>query len=145
MDERVENDENPDWRRTVSNTGPHTHHSPGMVVALQQGRRSALQQDDNSVQDLVELRDVEPESEHEQAVIWGSNGAEHSVIQVTHRLEKLLETARVGKWLQSLDILVDGAAHADKSPHRVPAQEDVVQEHKQLEQSVLRYSVWSCR
>jgi hypothetical protein len=35
MDERVEEDEDPDGHRHVAHASPHTHHGTGMVVRLE--------------------------------------------------------------------------------------------------------------
>ena len=59
MDERVDEDEHPDWRRHVSDASPHAEHSASMVVGLQCWTSLSLGQNDQGVQDLIKLGKVE--------------------------------------------------------------------------------------
>lgn len=55
MNSRVEKNKQPDWRRHISDAGPHAKHCTGMMKRLQRGAGFALGQDDCRVQDLIEL------------------------------------------------------------------------------------------
>lgn len=59
VDERVEDDKNPNRRCLVVDAGPHGDHCASVMVGLKQRRATSLQDDDDGVDDLVELGKVE--------------------------------------------------------------------------------------
>lgn len=59
VDEGVDKDKHPDRGGHVADTSPHAQHSACVVVGLQSCASLALCDDDASVDDLVELRQVE--------------------------------------------------------------------------------------
>jgi len=66
VNERVENNKDPDGGGLVVDAGPHGDHGAGMVVGLEEGRATALDDDNNGVNDLVEfgeVKDVAPVTE----------------------------------------------------------------------------------
>lgn len=69
MDSGVDEDKHPNGRRHVAHTGPHAHHGTGVVVGLESGAQLALGQDDESVENLVELAEVEDPSVESQALV----------------------------------------------------------------------------
>lgn len=62
MDSRVVDNEQPDGRGHVAHTRPHAQHGAGVVVRLESGAAFALHDDDGSIDNLVELGEVEPPS-----------------------------------------------------------------------------------
>lgn len=69
MDERVDEDEDPDGSRHVAHAGPHAHHGAGMVVGLEGGAELPLGEDDEGIQDLVELAEVEDPAVKGEALV----------------------------------------------------------------------------
>lgn len=69
VDEAVDEDEHPNGRAHVANTGPHAKHSAGMVIGLQGRAPLALGDNDESVQDLVELAKIEDPAPESQSLI----------------------------------------------------------------------------
>lgn len=59
VDERVEDDKDPDGGGLVVDAGPHGDHGTGVVVGLEEGGAAALEDDDDGIDDLVELGEVE--------------------------------------------------------------------------------------
>lgn len=59
VDERVEDDKDPDGGGLVVDAGPHGDHGAGVVIGLEKGRAAAFEDDDDGVDDFVELGEVE--------------------------------------------------------------------------------------
>ena len=59
VNKRVEDDKDPDRGSLIVGTGLHGDHGSSMVVGLKEGRTTALDNDDDGINDLVELGEVE--------------------------------------------------------------------------------------
>lgn len=68
VDQGVEDDKDPDWRRGKPDSGPHGEHCASVVVGLKKRGLFALGEDDQGVNDLVELGEIEEEAEVGQAL-----------------------------------------------------------------------------
>ena len=69
MNAGVDLNEHPDRRRHVAHTSPHRQHSTGVVVLLESRATLSLDQNDYSVENLVELGEVEPPAPESKALI----------------------------------------------------------------------------
>lgn len=69
MNARIDKDKHPNRRRHVAHTGPHAHHGASMVVSLESRAQTALGEDDEGVEDLVELAQVENPAVESQALV----------------------------------------------------------------------------
>jgi len=58
VDQRVENNKNPNRGRCVSNASPHGEHGTSMVVSLEQRGLSTLGKDNNGIKNFVKLGKV---------------------------------------------------------------------------------------
>lgn len=144
VDEGVEDDKDPDWGGHVSNSGPHAEDGARVVVALQQGGRSALEKDDGGIENLVVLGEVEEVSVEGQTldvqVLRVGPDVVCGVVVVADAVPEELCPGQ-GAGLDVLEEdgenlvgdLVDGSGHADEGPDGVDAEEDVMQEDQDLE------------
>lgn len=163
MDGRVDQRKDPDRGRHVADTGPHAHHRAGVVVGLQGGALLALGQDDGGVDDLVELGQVEDPAEVGQALVPETThvgGVRQAVGQLERGVRDRpglgggIEGGRVAISARAIDLaqgvhnsgeaitlgairprIAKGLEHADKGPGRVDSKEDIVQDHKGLEEA----------
>lgn len=69
MNEAVNEDEHPDRRAHVANASPHAQHGAGMVVGLQGRAPLAFGDNDESIQNLVELAEIENPTPESQSFI----------------------------------------------------------------------------
>ena len=69
MDEGVEDNKDPDGSGLVVDAGPHGDHGARVVVGLEKRGATALEEDDNGVDDLVELGQVEDVSPVAEGVV----------------------------------------------------------------------------
>lgn len=138
VDEGVEHDEDPDRRRHEPDPRPHAQHGARVVVGLQQRRRSALEEDDDGVEDLVELGQIEQIAPVGQAELFGVGPQRHRAV-VADGLPETLMNAQVLSTLveqRRNDLgrkMHERGRHADEGPHGVDAEEDVVQDDEPLE------------
>lgn len=110
VDERVEEDKDPDGHRHVADTSPHAHHGAGMVVGLESRAEFALGENDESVEDLVELAEVE------EPAVEGKTLIPHAPSDEAARKALLVQPlSRIG--LPRVDLLIEegGVAHATRS------------------------------
>lgn len=55
MHKGVEQDKDPDGRRTVTDTRPHGNHGTSVMVGLQERRSTTFQKDDGGINDFIIL------------------------------------------------------------------------------------------
>lgn len=138
----------------IPDTSPHAEHSTRVVVSLEQRALAALQQDDGSVDNLVELGEVEPPSVPRQRLLPkptielkpGADTVRTSVggsVQGVQNTTSLHTDAaeRASERLHSAGAVngaVKSADHTDKGPGRVDGEEDVVDNDEELEGAGLR-------
>lgn len=165
MDEAVDEDEHPDRRAHVAHASPHAQHSAGMVVCLQSRAALALCDNDESVQDLVELAEVEdPAPEGQSLVPQSSNISGVGVSVRAHVDERVLglpdvdgrvvgcsvaETSRsvdlahrVGDAGKAVGVVEagpgvhKGSEHGDEGGEAVDGERDIVQDDEGLEEGL---------
>ena len=144
VDEGVKDDKDPDWGGHVSDSRPHGENCARVVVALQQGGRSALEEDDGCIEDLVVFGEIEEVRVEGQAfdvqVLRIGPDVVCGVVVVADAVPEELCSGQ-GAGLDVLEEngenlvgdLVDGSGHADEGPDGVDAEEDVMQEYENLE------------
>jgi len=164
MNSRVKKAEQPDGRSHEAHSSPHAHHRAGMVISLKGRAALSLGQDNDSVDDLVELGQVEEPSVESQTLvpkstadrcareaalekrcganpagsIWrvGDRVAQTSwAVQLAKRVDDANQTVGTG-WRR--DRTLETIPHADKCPGRVYGEEDIVQNDEPLEDGRLR-------
>lgn len=142
VDEGVKHNKDPNWRRLVSDPGPHAHHGTGVVVALQKRAWSSFQQDDGGVDDFVELGNVEPPSENLQVVepFVVQDPGEDTTFDITHGVDEdvqflWLVVGQAGQEVPFKHVHdgADGGGEPNEGPDGVDAQEDVMGQDEELE------------
>lgn len=155
VDEGVEDDEDPDGRGHVSDAGPHAEDGAGVVVALEEGGGSSLEQDNDGVEDLVVLGQVEEvgvegQTFQVEVLVVGPEVVVVVVVVADALPEELCSGQGAGLDVleeQREDLggdLVDGPGHADEGPDGVDAEQDVMEQDERLEALQGGYSV-RCR
>lgn len=138
MDERVEHHKDPDWGRHVSNAGPHAEDGTRVVIALKEGGRTALEKDDDGVENFIvfgEVKEITPEGETFER---GSRlvGPEGKLAVIADGLPEQLRKRMLGiedGGHGGEGKMCDGGGHAHKSPDRVNTQCNVVENDKHPE------------
>lgn len=69
VDQRVEDDKDPDGLGAIPDPGPHGDHGPSMMVGLQQRRSTALDKDDHSINHFIKLGEVKQVAPVSQCII----------------------------------------------------------------------------
>lgn len=147
VDERVEHHEDPDRRSGIADSGPHQKHGTRMVVALKQGRWSALEKNDDGVPNFIELGQVEKVAVESKAS--SESRAENPIIEVTNSVpekvsvhgligrvghDRVFGLKHIGKHrVVSLGGYPDGQSHADKSPDAIDTKKKVMKEDQHFE------------
>lgn len=171
VDEAVDEDEHPDRRAHVAHTSPHTQHSACVVVCLQSCATLALCDNDESVQDLVELAEVEePAPEGKSFVPQSSNIGRVRVSVRAHVDQRVLGfpdvygrvvcssiaqasrsvdlAHRVGnacktrRVVESWESVSEGSVHGDESSGAIDCEHDVVEDDERLEEGLARDPPW---
>ena len=166
MDTRVDKGKHPDRGRHVAHTSPHAHHGTGVVVGLEGGAKLALGKNNESVEDLVELAQVENPAVESKTLVPETArleaagltiGGELSIGRVgLPRLSIIVEEDRVAETSRTVQTAgrvdetgetlrsqrADHAAaqsteHANEGPCRVDGKEDVVKDDEKLEEASL--------
>lgn len=169
MNTRVDEDKHPNRRRHVTHASPHTHHGTGVMVSLERGAQLALGQDDESVENFVELAEVEDPAVKGEAFVpdpaqIGAAGSSicgerdvvgvgqppSLILAVVHGVAKTCRTMKpshaVDKSVHTLrpywvrHTTAHDAEHACEGPCRVNGQENVVDDNKGVEQTGLAQS-----
>lgn len=165
---RVDEDKHPNRRRHVTHASPHTHHGTGVVVSLERGAQLALGQDDESVENFVELAEVEDPAVKGEAFVpdpaqicaagsslcrerdVGVGQPPSLILAVIHGVAKTRRTMKpshaVDKSVHTLrphrihHTTAHDAKHASECPCRVNGQENVVDDNEGVEQTGLAQS-----
>lgn len=171
VDARVDKDKHPNGRGHVAHTGPHAHHGTGVVVGLERGAQLALGQNDESIEDLVELAEVEDPPVESQTLVPDAAhvGAAGSAIAcqsdvarvrspaalvrvVEDGVSKACRTVETGHAVdEAVDALrrsrvdhttVHDADHTVERPSRVDGQEYIVGDDESVEETSLADGPW---
>lgn len=164
VDTRVDVDKHPDRRRHVPHTCPHAHHRPSMVVRLKGRTTSALGDDDQSINDLVEFGEVEEPAPECKTFVPQSSNIRRIGRTLWQQVNKLVlglpdiqrgvvrDCVADSSWTVNLAERVGDAreavsrvdprpdardclAHGDERSERKEREENVVQHDKRLEGS----------
>lgn len=114
VDERVENDEDPDGGSLVVDTRPHGDHGSGMVVGLEERGAATLEDDDGGVDDLVELGQIEEVAPVSESVV------PEALVSVAESVMKFVGS----------EVVDQGREHVEEGDARVQAQDQVMDEDK---------------
>lgn len=113
VNEGVEQNENPDRWRHISNTGPHAQHSTSVMVGLQETALLALRDDDQCVDHLVELGQVEQPSIVREAGVPQSSVDHAFLIQVVAYARLLQHFHHVPVGRVDVGVACDGAVGSE--------------------------------
>lgn len=151
MNARVDKGEHPNGCGHVSHAGPHAHHGAGVVVGLQGGAKSALGQNDEGIEDLIELAEVEDPAVESQALIPQPASVDTArqsfplvlLLEVRGRIAESTGAVELAEAVHSSGQAIGAAGahnrppqsakHAHKGPCRVNSEENVVQHDKEAE------------
>lgn len=171
MNERVEENKDPDGHRHVADASPHAHHGTGVVVRLQSRAELALGKDDEGVKDLIELAEIEQPTIEGQPFVphapsrkpaWDAIGTQHRLRRIRlPRVGLIVEESSIAQTCGSVDTAqrIDeargslGAERADDSPpqstehpppcpRRVDSQEDIMRNDEPPEGQRLTDGPW---
>ena len=171
VDEAVDEDEHPDRRAHVAHTSPHTQHSACVVVCLKSCATLALCDNDESVQDLIELAEVEePTPEGKSLVPQSSNISRIRVSTRAHVNQRVLgfpnvdgrvvcssiaqasrsvdlahrvgNACETGRVVESWESVSECAVHGDEGSGAVDCKDDVVEDDERLEEGLARNPPW---
>lgn len=169
MNTRVQEAEKPDRWSHIAHTSPHAHHGTSVVVSLEGRAALALSKDDNSVDNLVELRKVEEPSVESKTLVPetstsrqrsgrdislpGSGGnpllssriVRDGVAKSRWSMELAKRVHNTNDSLRSRwrwDSSLKPLPHAYKGPSRVNGEEDVVKDDDPVEGACLGDGPW---
>jgi hypothetical protein len=69
VNERVEDNKDPNRSSLVVDTGPHSNHCTSMMISLKKRRTTTFKDDDNGINDFIKLGEVEKVSPVTKSII----------------------------------------------------------------------------